>query len=90
MSSINNENFSHNLLHFYRNYWWNCSFVDCFGFPNSGELSIIPFVGYAVDFAKKPLGFALIIIIPATLIIYDEIRKIYGELKKSAKKENAS
>jgi signal peptidase len=47
----------------------------------------VPFVGYAVDFAKKPLGFALIIIIPAAIIIYDEIRKIFGEIKK--KKQNA-
>ena len=47
----------------------------------------VPFLGYAVDFAKKPLGFALIIIVPAALIIYDEIRKIFGEIKK--KKQNA-
>ena len=42
----------------------------------------VPFVGYAVDFAKKPLGFALIIIVPAVIIIGDEIKKIYGEIKK--------
>jgi len=42
----------------------------------------VPYVGYAVDFAKKPLGFALIILIPATVIISDEVKKIYGEVKK--------
>lgn len=42
----------------------------------------VPFVGYAVDFAKKPIGFALIIIVPAAIIIGDEIRKIFGEVKK--------
>ncbi len=42
----------------------------------------VPYMGYAVDFAKKPLGFALIIIVPAAIIIYDEIRKIYEEIKK--------
>ena len=42
----------------------------------------VPYLGYAVDFVKKPLGFALIIIVPATIIIYDEIRKIFGEVKK--------
>lgn len=42
----------------------------------------VPFAGYAVDFAKKPTGFALIIIIPAVLIVADEIKKIYGEVKK--------
>jgi signal peptidase len=41
----------------------------------------IPFLGYAVDFAKKPLGFALIIIVPALVIIADEIKKIYQELR---------
>jgi len=45
----------------------------------------VPFVGYAVDFAKKPLGFALIIIIPATIIIFDEAKKIYEEIKKKKK-----
>ena len=42
----------------------------------------VPFVGYAVDFAKKPMGFALIIIVPAALIIFDEAKKIFGEIKK--------
>ena len=42
----------------------------------------VPYLGYAVDFAKKPLGFALIIVVPAVLIISDEIKKIYKEIKK--------
>lgn len=42
----------------------------------------VPYIGYAVDFAKKPIGFALIIIVPAALIIYDEIRKIFNEVKR--------
>ena len=49
----------------------------------------VPFVGYAVDFAKKPIGFALIIIVPATLIIIDEIKKIFGEIKKRKENKNA-
>jgi signal peptidase len=44
-------------------------------------LASVPYVGYAVDFAKKPMGFALIIIVPAAIIIYDEIRKIISELR---------
>lgn len=42
----------------------------------------VPYLGFAVDFAKKPLGFALIIIVPAAIIIFDEIKKIYGEIRK--------
>jgi signal peptidase I len=48
----------------------------------------VPWAGYAVEFAKKPIGFALIIIIPALAIISDEIIKIIKELKnKNAKVE---
>jgi signal peptidase I len=48
----------------------------------------VPWAGYAVEFAKKPIGFALIIIIPALVIISDEIIKIIKELKnKNAKVE---
>lgn len=47
----------------------------------------IPYLGYAVDFAQKPLGFALIILIPAVIIIGDEIRKIYEEVKKKKTNE---
>ena len=46
----------------------------------------IPYLGYAVDFAKRPLGFSLIIIVPAALIIIDEIKNIYGEIKKKKPK----
>jgi len=47
----------------------------------------IPFVGYAVDFAKKPFGFILIIIVPAVIIVYDEIRKIWQEIMKLKNKK---
>jgi signal peptidase len=42
----------------------------------------IPFVGYVVDFAKKPVGFILIIAVPALVIIADEIKKIWKEILK--------
>ena len=48
----------------------------------------VPYLGYAVDFAQKPLGFALIIIVPAALIIFDEVKKIWQEVKlKKSKTE---
>jgi signal peptidase len=51
----------------------------------------IPFLGYAMDFVRKPVGFALVIITPAVLIILDEIRKIWKEIikKKNKTKESA-
>jgi len=45
----------------------------------------IPYLGYVVSFAQKPVGFALIIIVPAGLIIFDEARKIYAEVKKKTR-----
>jgi len=60
--------------------------------PDANEISedkiigkvilIVPYAGYAVATAKKPLGFLLIIVVPALIIIYDEMRKIYLEMKK--------
>lgn len=47
----------------------------------------IPYLGYVVDFAQKPIGFGLIIIIPGAVIIFDEARKIYGEVKKRKAKK---
>lgn len=46
----------------------------------------VPYAGYAVATAKKPLGFALIIIVPALIIIADEIKKIIWEIKSRSKK----
>jgi len=45
-------------------------------------LLVVPYAGYVVDFARKPLGFVVFIIVPAVLIVGDELRKIYAEVKK--------
>ena len=50
------------------------------------SLFSVSYLGYAVDFAKKPIGFILIIGIPAIIIIADEIKKIYDEIKKKKNK----
>lgn len=47
----------------------------------------VPYIGYAVDTAKKPWGFAAIIIVPALLIIFDEGKKIIREIKKIKNKK---
>ena len=49
----------------------------------------MPFLGYVIDFARKPLGFALIIGIPAVVIVGDEVRKIVLEVKKLRSKKTA-
>jgi signal peptidase I len=42
----------------------------------------IPFLGYAVAFAKTKLGLILLVIIPSTLIIYSELMNIKNETKR--------
>ena len=41
----------------------------------------IPWLGFLLDFARQPIGFSLLIIVPALLVIIDEVRKIYREVK---------
>jgi len=48
----------------------------------------VPYLGYAVDFAKKPFGFMLIIVIPAAAIIFDEVRKIKAEVVRLREKNH--
>ena len=45
-----------------------------------------PYLGYPVAFAKSKEGFVLLIMIPATIIIYSEILNIKNEIKKLRKK----
>jgi signal peptidase len=42
----------------------------------------VPYLGYAVATAKQPYGFIILILIPAAIIVYDEVRKIIKEIKK--------
>ena len=42
----------------------------------------IPYLGYVLDFAKKPLGFVLLIGIPAAIVVFDEGANIWKETKK--------
>jgi len=40
----------------------------------------IPYFGYLVEFARTLPGLLIFIIIPATIIIYEEIKKLYREI----------
>lgn len=41
----------------------------------------VPYAGYAVAFARTLPGLVIIIIIPATIIVYEEMKKIHHETK---------
>jgi signal peptidase I len=40
----------------------------------------IPYLGYAIDFMKRPQGFILFVIVPATIIIYEELKNVKREI----------
>jgi len=42
----------------------------------------IPFLGYLVSFSQTQIGFVILIIIPATILVYSEILNIKTEVKK--------
>lgn len=47
----------------------------------------LPYLGYVLDFAKKPVGFALLVGIPALSVIIDEIMKILSEVRKMKRRK---
>jgi signal peptidase I len=49
----------------------------------------LPYLGYPVGFAKTAPGLIIIIILPAVIIIYDEMNKIKKEIGKMREKKKA-
>ncbi len=47
-----------------------------------------PYVGFLLDFARQPVGFALLIGLPALLIIIDEVEKIWNALRARRRTED--
>lgn len=46
-----------------------------------------PYMGFVLDFARKPVGFALLIGIPVLVIVVDELSKILKEVSKMREKK---
>src|SRR3989344_2728754 len=53
-------------------------------------LFTIPYAGYLANFAKEPYGFILLVIVPATIIIYEEMKLLLGEIVKHLKKAKSN
>ena len=49
------------------------------------EYASAPLLGYLFNYIKTPVGLVLIIIIPAVIIVYEEIKKIVAETKNVIK-----
>jgi signal peptidase len=45
----------------------------------------MPYAGYILDFAKQPLGFALLVALPAALVIGYELVAVWNELRTMAR-----
>lgn len=46
----------------------------------------LPFVGRPIAFAKTQLGVVMLVVIPAAIIVYEELKKIRKEINKSYKR----
>lgn len=62
-----------------------------FGVVERGDVvgsvwGVIPKLGYVVEWVKKPEGFIVVVVIPATILIWEEMRKMGKEVKKWRKK----
>jgi len=53
-------------------------------------IAVIPYIGYLAHFVRTPIGFILLIVIPATIIIILEIKNLTKEIKRKAKNEQIS
>lgn len=42
----------------------------------------IPYLGYIANFAKNPKGFILLVVVPATIVIYEEMKNLRKEIGK--------
>ncbi|MBI1863876.1 signal peptidase I [Candidatus Woesebacteria bacterium] len=40
----------------------------------------LPYAGYAANFSKEPKGFLILVVIPATIIVYEELKVIKREI----------
>lgn len=49
----------------------------------------IPYAGYAIAFAKTQTGFFVLIIIPATIIVYGELQAIKNEIRRMLEKRKS-
>ncbi|OGG44391.1 signal peptidase I [Candidatus Kaiserbacteria bacterium RIFCSPHIGHO2_01_FULL_48_10] len=47
----------------------------------------VPYLGFLLDFARKPLGFTLLIVVPAGAIIIEEALKIWTEISALRRKK---
>ncbi len=45
----------------------------------------VPYLGFLLDFARQPLGFALLVGVPAALIVFEEVSNIVAAVRSRSK-----
>ena len=50
----------------------------------------IPVLGYLIDFARQPLGFIVLIVLPAAIVIFDELHNVWKAIKEMRTKKISS
>ncbi len=46
----------------------------------------VPYLGYFANFVKTPYGFVVLVVIPSSIIIWEELKVLFGEAKGKLKK----
>lgn len=49
----------------------------------------LPYLGYLADFVRTPRGFVMLVVIPAAIIVYEELKSLFKEFKKVVFKKEA-
>lgn len=42
----------------------------------------VPYLGYFADFVRTPRGFVIFVVIPAAIIVYEELKAVFSEIKR--------
>lgn len=49
----------------------------------------IPYIGYIVPYVRTPVGYLLLVVIPAAIIIYGEVKSISASTKRRRRREES-
>lgn len=54
----------------------------------SGRVAFqVPYLGRFIELVKTPKGFVIFVIVPATIVIYEELKSLFGEFRKLFKRK---
>lgn len=54
------------------------------------SIASAPYFGYFANFVRTPRGFVIFVVIPAAIIVYEELKAVFNELKKLVLKKKSN